>query len=287
MRVAVTGATGYLGSKFVQKLTARGISVCALSRKPVPDVDLRLEFELDRSIPTPEQFRSHNIDVLVHCAYDFSPRTMGEAMRINFNGSRKLFESAFQAEVPRIIYVSSMSSFDGCKSIYGKTKLATEHCVAGLGGISVRPGLVFGNAPGGIMGTIERFIKAFFLIPYIGGKNRNLFLIHDDDLTELLLALCCKEVPRIDGPIICAHWAPLSLRTILKVLIRRKRLLRLLVPIPWRLVWIGLRMLEIMRVPSKLRSDSVLGLIFSDPYPKMQSDLLERLCEAPLLRFDT
>ena len=40
-----------------------------------------------------------------------------------------------------------------------------------------------------------------------------------------------------------------------------------LIPVPWRLIWFGLIVLERLGLNLRFRSDSLIGLVNSDPHP--------------------
>ena len=130
---AVTGATGFLGGKICAHLQAAGIDTVSMSRTQPAGDAAHIPFSLDREVD-PADLRAQQVGALVHCAYDFKQRSMEDIERVNVAGSRKLFKAARGAGVDTIIYLSSMSAFDGCRSKYGRGKLRLEPDVLGVGG---------------------------------------------------------------------------------------------------------------------------------------------------------
>ena len=134
MTVAVTGARGYVGSRVADAIERAGGKVLRLGRAEAP---------LGSEPPAFD-----GVDALVHAAWDFAPHTRREIARVNVDGSVRLVDAARSAGAERIIFVSTLSAFPGCPSMYGRAKLDVEEHVRSLGGVAVRPGLVWGR-PGG------------------------------------------------------------------------------------------------------------------------------------------
>ncbi|MFZ1992341.1 MAG: NAD(P)-dependent oxidoreductase, partial [Alphaproteobacteria bacterium] len=122
-RCLLTGAGGYVGSRIARRLRADGWQVTALSRQPSHDVEQTIPFKLGD--PTdPDKLRG--FDALIHAAYDQRVITWSEIETVNVRGSQSLLGAAHQAGVRNIVFISTISAFDGCKSLYGKGKLAVE-----------------------------------------------------------------------------------------------------------------------------------------------------------------
>jgi nucleoside-diphosphate-sugar epimerase len=155
---AVTGARGFLGAHVCSHLDGAGWRVVELTRAPVDTGDGPREHRRFRLRESPEPDLLAGVDVLVHCAYDFGPRTWDEIRTVNVAGSRRLFEAADASGVGRIVTISSMSAFEGCRSMYGRAKLAVERETYARGGVAVRPGLIFGRSAGGMVGSLVQVI---------------------------------------------------------------------------------------------------------------------------------
>src|SRR5581483_5425732 len=148
----ITGSRGYLGSCIKSKFQQEGWNVVELIRNPDAEIaraGRAIPFHLGKDI-SPEQLRG--ADVLVHCAYDFSLRRWDQIHAINVLGAEKLFEAARLAGIGKRVFISSMSAFEGCQSLYGKAKLELEQKLSGCDVFLVRPGLIYGDQPRGITG---------------------------------------------------------------------------------------------------------------------------------------
>jgi nucleoside-diphosphate-sugar epimerase len=245
--VAVTGATGYVGSRIADALERTGTTVVRLGRS-----DFTLESGIDPA-------RLDRVDALIHAAWDFGARTWRDIDRINVAGSTRLLEDAATAGVPRLVFISTLSAFPGCRSMYGRAKLAVEAHTARLGGGVVRPGLVWGDPGGSLYASLARLARTFPVLPVFAGERRKLALAHEDDLAGLVISLVQAERP--PGVTVAAAAERLSLGEILRRVAsssgRRLRIVR----VPWRTAWAGLRALELLGLEPPFRSDSVVSLV--------------------------
>jgi len=187
---AVTGTSGYVGSRISKYFAARGWRVYEFTRRPGARQDparMQVPFQLDSPVD-PGAFRHNGIRVLIHCAYDFRVLHWTEIRRVNVEGSARLLRAAKGGGVDKIIFLSSISAFEGCRSLYGKAKLEIEKVAADLGATIIRPGLVYGSErPGGMYGSLQRVVARFPIMPLIGSGKHLQYLVHEDDLCELLL----------------------------------------------------------------------------------------------------
>ena len=118
MRVAVSGANGFVGQALAQKLASSGHQVLAYAQRsevltktasviPVtaPDLCLHADWQLSSE---------QGIDVLVHCAArvhlmsDISTDPLTEFRRINVDGTASLARQAAAAGVHRFVFMSSI-----------------------------------------------------------------------------------------------------------------------------------------------------------------------------------
>ncbi len=133
------------------------------------------------------------VTALVHCAYDFTPLTWEELAAVNIEGSKKVIQAAKAAKVPKIIFISSISAFDGCRSLYGKAKLEIEKFALANGALVVRPGLVYGGVAGGMFGKLAQQVSKSAIIPMIGNGSQIQFLVHNEDLSCLYRKICLRK----------------------------------------------------------------------------------------------
>lgn len=264
---AITGANGYVGSRLADYFRWQGWQVREMrhDRSPrVPEPPDWIPFSLQRTVD-PGDLQA--VELLIHCAWDFRPVRWDHIARVNVRGAQRLFESAREAGVSRIINVSTMSAFVGCRSLYGKAKLEIEKLSRRFGSVSIRPGLVFGERPGGTVGALRRAVSLFPLIPLVDDGRFLLHLVHEQDLCRLVRKLADLPAAGDGRPILAAAERPHSLRDILQTLAKQqgKRISFLQVPRSWLLT--VLRAAEAIGLPTGFRSDSLISLVSQDPSP--------------------
>jgi nucleoside-diphosphate-sugar epimerase len=187
MRIAITGATGFLGGHVLTDLLVAGHNVQALTRKAQPARDgvSWVKGALDR----PETLIAlvSGCDAVVHIAgvvnapdatgFDIGNR-IGTA---NIVAASEIFGSR------RFVHVSSLSAREPRLSLYGASKRAAEDVVMGsaLDWVVVRPPAIYGP---GDTDNLELFRFAKRGIIPLPPRGR-LSLIHADDLARLLVTL--------------------------------------------------------------------------------------------------
>ena len=258
---AITGAYGYLGAAIRERLEACGWRTLALVRTPRADDGSARRHCL--SEPASAGLLD-GVDLLVHCAYDFTLTRPDEVVRVNVEGSRSLLRAASLAGVSRVITISSMSAYPGTRQVYGRAKLMIESATEEIGGCVVRPGLVYGESPGGMVGALRKMVR-LPVVPLPAGDLKQ-YLVHQDDLTRAVAALARAPDPPV-GPTSVAHPTPVPFRTILETLARRDGRTCRFVAVPWPTCYWPLRLAEMTPLSLPFRADSLLGLVTTAPSP--------------------
>ena len=198
LRIAVTGGTGFVGTRLVAALQAASHEVRALTRRPQPDAggvewvagSLEEQAALNRL--------AAGADALIHVAGVINADAVGFEAG-NVRGTEAVLAAAKAAKVRRFVHVSSLAAREPELSRYGNSKARSEALVrdSGLDVAIVRPPAVYGP---GDMETLELFRMAkrgLILLPPEG----RLSLIHADDLARLLIALAgAKSAPELTEP---------------------------------------------------------------------------------------
>lgn len=251
--VAITGATGYVGSLLVDRFRRAGWEPVALCRRQPSDASLTWRhFDLAEPITSSQL---DGIDALIHCAYDMTARTPAEIWSRNVEPTGHLVRAA-QGLVPRTIVVSSMSAYDGTHQLYGSAKLAIERESLAAGAVVVRPGLVYGTGGGGMFGALMRLVR-LPVVPVVSGHQ---FTVHEDDLAGAMIALADSRDPWSE-PICVAHPEAVSFKQILREIAREQGRICRLVPVNWQLLYSMARLLERARLDLPVRADSLIGLV--------------------------
>jgi nucleoside-diphosphate-sugar epimerase len=271
-RCVITGVSGFLGGKLFAHFAAREFSPLGLTRNPARGGGERVAFDLDRP-PAATFFREHGTQVLIHAAWDFSLTSWAAIERVNVGGSRMLIDAAREAGVAQLIFISTMSAFRGAKSMYGRAKLMVEDHVRRCGGTVLRPGLVYGQQAGGMMGTLEKLARTLPVIPDLPAAGK-LYLVAIDDLCRVVEALVLGTINPPPAPAIVAHPEPMTFRDILSTMAASSDRSPRFIPVPWRAPWLAVRMLELVGVKSGMRSDSIVSLVNQDTTPAFDASFI-------------
>ncbi len=272
--VAITGASGYLGSVLVAAFGSAGYAVRRLIRSPVPGSDDRY-FDLNSSGPSDAL---EGVDLLVHCAYDMALTRRADIWQSNVFGTVALFDQAVSRGVRRTIALSSMSAYAGTRQLYGRAKLAMEIAARARGLCVVRPGLVYGAGGGGMAGTLRRLATLPVLPDF--GPGAHQFTVSEQDFAAAVVALARAErLPAL--PVGLAHPKAVLFTELLTSFAASEGKPRpRFVPIPPMAVYAALRATEFLPVKLPVRADSLLGLV--RPAPNVPNlEVLEQLGIVP------
>lgn len=193
MKLAVTGGTGFIGSRLLAAASAAGHDVRALTRRADPPGDsicwvpgsLEDRASLDRLCA--------GSDCLIHVAGIINASSPDGFEQGNVTGTATALDAATAAGVRRFVHVSSLAAREPDLSLYGASKARSEQVVrsSALDWAIVRPPAVFGP---GDRETFELFRMAHSGIVFLPPRGR-LSLLHVDDLVALLLALAQPGAP--------------------------------------------------------------------------------------------
>ncbi|HYG96837.1 MAG TPA: NAD-dependent epimerase/dehydratase family protein [Solirubrobacterales bacterium] len=194
MRVVVTGATGNVGTSVLEALGAepKVKEIVGLARR-VPEIEMpKVEWVGADILEVDLAPFFAGADAVIHLAWAIQP-SRDEAMteRINVEGSRRVFEATAAAQVPALVYASSVGAYspgpkerqvdeswpvDGIPtSFYSRHKAATEDLLDELEGrapdlriVRLRPGLIFKAEAGS---EIRRLFAGPFLPGFLVQKR--------------------------------------------------------------------------------------------------------------------
>ncbi len=134
-------------------------------------------------------------------------------------------------------------------------KLEVEKTARQLGMWTIRPGLVFGDSSGAMFGKLVANIRRSTLLPMPGAGNQPMFLVHEADLADAVLRCLDTSRPYNSSPVTVAHERMWPFKDMMHEIARRMNRKVTLLPIPWRMIWLGLRTAEKLNAPLGLRSD--------------------------------
>ena len=265
MRILITGASGYVGGRLVEHAGRAGHSVIAATRSRPANPHLGwVVFDLAQA----QSFHiPPGIDAVVHLAAvttasDISPDT-------EIAAARHLAAAANHAGA-RLLFVSSQVARQDAPTPYGQIKWAIEQIVAAAGGVSIRPGQVYGGPERGLFGLLVRLVRALPVIPAFMPAPR-LQPIHVDDLARAILA--ALERVAGSGCVLClGSPQPVTFTSFLATIARQRvHATRLHIPVPAPLVLLGVSLLG-KSLAGRLGLDKLKSL-FDLPPMETRADL--------------
>lgn len=164
MKILVTGASGLLGSKIVERANEAGHYTFSGFYKNIPKLGQPVEYDLKNEMMVIEAIASIKPDVIFHCAaltnVDECESNNDLARKINVEGTKFMAKAANQIEA-YLVYVSTDYVFDGSKGMYketdetkpinfyGHTKLLGEKAVTELSDdyLIARTSVIYGKVP--------------------------------------------------------------------------------------------------------------------------------------------
>lgn len=248
MRIAITGATGNVGSALLRRLSAEGHDLVGVVRRP-PDPGfadvgwVAADLTEDSSLGAlHEAFRG--ADAVVHLAWGFQPsHDLAHLEELGVGGTRRVLEAVTHLSVPHLVQMSSVGAYspkrddhpvdeswptDGVPtSPYSRHKAAAErlldaHESAGHGTLvtRMRPGIIGQRSAGsallryGVPGLVPA--RALALVPVLPlDRSLAVPVVHADDVADAIARVLTR---RAGGAFNLAAEPPLTTERIAEVL---------------------------------------------------------------------
>lgn len=173
--LAITGASGYIGSHLLDILDAQNLEYLLLSRERPLESGLRwryFDFESEDNFTL-----SNDVTALVHMACGANSRNY--TPNLELSRTRQMLNYAKSKKI-RFIYLSSQSAHASKKSIYAESKKEIESLVLQKEGEVIRPGFVFGGRKAGLYGSLLRITLTQPLIPkFVPSPSIDIIDVHD------------------------------------------------------------------------------------------------------------
>lgn len=193
LKLAITGATGFVGGRLLEMAIDAGHEVRALTRRQ--QAERRKVAWIDGALNHPESLGRlvEGTEAVIHVAGVINAKDRAGFESGNVDGTRAMLAASERAGVGRFVHVSSLAAREPELSLYGASKASSEDLArnASMDCAIVRPPAVYGP---GDRETLELFRMAkrgLVLLPPSG----RLSVIHVDDLARLLLALADPAAP--------------------------------------------------------------------------------------------
>ena len=193
MKLAITGATGFVGARLLALAVREGHAVTALTRRS--QNERRSVTWVQGALDNRQALQRllEGADAVIHVAGVISAPDAAGFEAGNVTGTLNVLAAATSAGLRRFVHVSSLAAREPELSLYGASKARAEQLVqsSGFDWAIVRPPAVYGP---GDHETLELFKAARLGLVPLPPRGR-LSLIHADDLSGLLLALTEPDAP--------------------------------------------------------------------------------------------
>lgn len=254
MRIAVTGATGFIGGAVATALADADHEVVGFGRRPRgwshPHARYRV-WDLARAPLRGDR----DFEAVVHCAAladDWAPRD--RALAVNRDGTRMVVRTFPSA---RIVHLSTASVYDAFVpnvevreedgparrflSTYAESKAFAEFELAGADAVILRPHGVYGPGDTTLLPRLLQRVRARRLVLPEAGEVRH-SLTHVDNLVLAVRRALDPAVPR--GTYNVADDTPVLLGAVLREVLERRRIDARVVGIPYEAAFALARSLE-------------------------------------------
>ena len=190
--VALTGATGFIGTALIKQLQQAGWQVKALYRaKPgrshISSQNLTWVAGELSDLPSLNSLMA-NTDAVIHCAGAVRGVTQADFDLINEIGARHVAEvAAAQNKPPRLLLISSLAARVPELSHYAGSKMRGELAIknSSLRWTIFRPPAVYGPGDRELQPLFQSMAKG--LAPLPAGANGRFSIIHVDDLAAAMV----------------------------------------------------------------------------------------------------
>lgn len=184
MRIAVTGASGFIGGRVACALEAAGHQIWSYGRRESAALTTRVPYYSSWDIATGPRDLAH-VDAIVHCAAQVGQwGSLASYDTVNVQGTRHVVESVSRRA--RVIYVSSGSVYHTHHATaYARTKLQAEAIVMAeeRSAIVLRPHIVYGPGDTTLWPRVREARRGTLLFLPGDGKNR-VSVTHVDNLVH-------------------------------------------------------------------------------------------------------
>ncbi|MGH9667752.1 MAG: NAD-dependent epimerase/dehydratase family protein, partial [Bryobacteraceae bacterium] len=257
MRVAITGADGFLGSHLARRFLKGGWQVTGLVRdlpgKRLPDGAVRY-FNYSFPADLDPAALDEPPDALIHCAFVRDAATTSGDTR-NIEAAEFLLRLCRKPGGPGFVFISSMSAHEQAESRYGREKLAIEKLLRAGPGLSIRPGFILG--PGGVFLQLAKSLQRLPAIPLFYGGRQPIHTVHVDDVCAAVETAIAK---RLGGLLKVGEPEAVAVDEFYRAVVESLGLRKLSVRLPGRFALAFLRTTERLGLRWPISSENLLGL---------------------------
>ena len=185
MRIAITGATGFIGGHLTNRLTGEGHEVVRIGRHRIDDAIVHSSLnDVDKLTAA-----FTGCKAVAHCAG--INRELGDQTyaRVHVEGTRNVVAAAKNAGVEKIVLMSFLRARPDCDSPYHESKWKAEEIVrnSGLDYTVIKAGIVYGRGDH-MLDHLSHALHTFPVFGLVGLKEKSIRPLAVEDLVHLMRA---------------------------------------------------------------------------------------------------
>lgn len=242
MRMIVTGSTGFIGKRLVERLLEEGHEVACTVRAASDTAFLEkagvtlVNCDITDAGAVLEAFARNRPEAVFHCAASVMEKDESRLFRTNVTGTRNICEACLRGDVERLIYLSSVAVVSGnreapltddmpCRAnnAYGQSKLEAERIVAeyrekGLKAVMIRPCMIYGEEEPHALGRILKLASSRRIpVLDVPAMDSKLQLGYVGNVVQALI-LALKNDAALQGTFIVADEEAITLRKFVELI---------------------------------------------------------------------
>ena len=187
MRIAITGASGFVGTHLTGRLESEGHELVLISRQPRKDDERLVPCDLANVDALTELFSG--CKAIAHCAG--INREVGDQTyeRVHIEGTRNVVEAAKRAGVEKIVLLSFLRARPDCDSPYHESKWAAEEIVRNsrLDYTVLKAGVIYGRGDH-MLDHLSHALHTFPIFTTVGLKEKSIRPLAIEDLVHVMRA---------------------------------------------------------------------------------------------------
>lgn len=273
-RVAVIGASGFIGRYVVKRLAARGAIIAAIVRnverakflQPMGDVGQIARFGANILDDARLAAAIAGADAVVNLAGILHESGKQRFAAIHATAPGRLGTLAKAAGVRHLVHMSAIGADAESSSAYARTKAEGERAVRASfpDAVILRPSVVFGPEDD-FFNRFAALAQFSPVLPLIGGGKTRFQPVYVEDVADAVMAALdaagvAGRTYELGGPRIY------TFKALMELVLAETRRKRLLMPLPWTLASLQAAFLEWLPTPpltrdqvKLLRRDNIVG----------------------------